>query len=89
MNNSKCCEIVRIVNLLNIHFGHFYLHLIFIHVFVTKYATEEITIINWEQEWQNSLENRKFSSTMANKSDCTQSRTSYITQASSVASKRI
>lgn len=46
MNNSKCCEIVRIVNLLNIHFGHFYLHLIFIHVFVTKYATEEITIIN-------------------------------------------
>lgn len=67
----------------------FYLHLTFIQIFVMKYATTEIRTINWKQEWQNGLENHRFNSAMANKSDCTQCRAPYIIRASNVASKRV
>lgn len=54
-----------------------------------KYATTEIRTINWKQEWQNGLENHRFISAMANKSDCTQCRAPYIIRASNVASKSL
>lgn len=56
--------------------------------FYTKYTKTELRTINWELKWQNSFEKHKFSSAIANKSDC-QCGAPYIIQASSVANKRV
>lgn len=55
--------------------------------FGTKCTKTELRPINWELKWQNSLEQHKFSSAIAKKSDC-QCGDPYIIQASNVANKR-
>lgn len=56
--------------------------------FDTKYAKTVLRTINWELKWQNSLEKQKFSSAIANKSDCLCG-APYIIQASNVANKNL
>lgn len=56
--------------------------------FDATYTTTELRNINGELKWQNSLEKHKFSSAIANKSDC-HCGAPYIIQASNVANKRV